>query len=151
MVRIMGYVWRTKNSGLSQSRQNKALAFGLTILVVAIIVAIAGIGGYFVSMNYMQSQSSTTELYVPSSATIVNTNVTVIGQAVGFPCAALRLPCPHYDNQSIGWATLIRYGGSYYYASTISVNSKVYTVWYTNSTYYCVHPAFQGVSSCPSS
>jgi hypothetical protein len=99
------------------------------------------------SPNTFMSGTSTTNN--PSSVSIIKANVTVMGQAAGIPCGALRLPCPLYTNESVIFATLIRYDGTYYYVSYIKVNDIQYTVWYDNSTYYCVTPRVDWANACP--
>jgi hypothetical protein len=115
-----------------------------------VICVIAGIGivAYATSTNYFAS-SKNAMLHFPSSVSIVNANVAVVGQAAGIPCGALRLPCPLYTNQSTISAILIKYNGSYYYVSYIEVNDIRYMVWYDNSTYYCVTPRVEWANSCP--
>jgi len=79
---------------------------------------------------------------------VVKPNVTVYGFAAGIPCGALRTSCITTKNQSIP-ATLIRYDGTYYYVSYFGVNTTWYTVWYNNSTEYCVSPKVQWDIACP--
>ena len=93
---------------------------------------------------------------------IINPNVTVQGQAANTPCDALRFPCTlGIGNMS---AILIRYGGTYYWLSyygtfnnlrsteTLSggvLSNTWYTIWYDNSTVYCVSPKVQWWNACP--
>jgi hypothetical protein len=70
------------------------------------------------------------------------------------PCGALEFPCVTYSNQTLT-ATLIRYNGTYYHISYYGTFDKLqstetlsggvlsntrYTIWYDNSTVYCVSP-----------
>ena len=95
---------------------------------------------------------------------VINPNVTVRGQAAGTPCGALEFPCVTYPNQNIT-AVLIRYNGSDYYLSYDGAFNKLtttqtlsggvltntwYTIWYDNSTVYCVSPKIQWWNACPS-
>ena len=67
---------------------------------------------------------------------------------------ALRIPCLHYTNSSTWNASLLKYNGKYFYATTETValtNSSIattYTVWFDNSTAYCVSP-YLSVSELP--
>lgn len=127
----------TKNDSSTTFRSSKS---GL-LIVLAVIVIGAGLGAFYV-VSEMSVSSSTTNYDVVGS-------VTVYGQASGFPCAALGLPCAHPTNQSSISASLTLFEGKYYYVSNITANNVVYTVWYDNSTYYCVSPKSQGVNTCP--
>ena len=111
------------------------------IAVLMVVVVVVALGTFYFS-GRMSTSSSTTQYAVVES-------VTVFGRPSGFPCSALRLPCPFPTNQSAIPASLVLYDGKYYYISNITANSVMYTVWYDNSTYYCVSPKFQGVNTCP--
>lgn len=92
-------------------------------------------------------QSSTSEWQV------VSNNVTIYGLVAGTPCGALRLPCVTWPNQSLS-VQLIRYEGDYYYVSNYSVGNNVdgykkYTIWFTNSTVYCISPKVEWAIACP--
>jgi uncharacterized membrane protein len=118
----------------------------IAILVCAIVVV--GVVTYVTSANYFAS-SNKGPPHIPPSLVIVKANVTVVGQAAGIPCSALRLPCPLPTNQSTISAVLIEYRGTYYYVSYLSVNDIHYAVWYDNSTYYCVTPRVGWANTCP--
>ena len=107
-----------------------------TVLVIIIATALAA---YY----FAPSGASTT-----SNFTVVE-KLTVYGKVAGYPCAALKLPCPYPTNQTSIAADLTSFRGRYYYVSNITVNDVVYTVWFDNSTYYCVSPKFQNVNTCP--
>lgn len=86
-------------------------------------------------------------------ALIVNANATVSGQAVSIPGCAVHGDCTSAANQS-STAVLILYNGNYYYVSNYtftSVNQPnlVYTIWYTNSTEFCISPAVSWDPVCP--
>jgi hypothetical protein len=77
---------------------------------------------------------------------IIQSDVSVPGN-VGYlaECVAFGFPCPNTDYPM--QATLVLYQGTYYYISDLpaSANNGAspivhYTVWYTNSTVYCVGP-----------
>ncbi len=110
--------------------------------------------GYGASSNFkndMYLANPATTISSSFSATTVDANVTVTGPAAELPCEALRLPCPMPTNTTTIHAALITYGGNQYYVSTIKANGTQYTVWYTNSTYYCVTPQVGWANACPSS
>ena len=107
--------------------------------------------------------SSVTTVTRPTPYEVINPYVTVRGQAAGLPCAALEFPCVTAANQSIS-AMLIRYNGTYYYLSyygsfnkqsgTETIQDGVltntwYTIWYDNSTVYCVSPKVDSSIACP--
>jgi hypothetical protein len=114
--------------------------------------------GYGASSNfkndmYLTNPSSTTVTSSQSSLSTVEANITVTGQAAEIPCEALRLPCPSPTIASAISATLIMYGGTYYYVSYMNVNTPTsstrYVIWYNNSTYYCVTPQVEWANACP--
>ncbi len=122
-------------SDLSGNQPKKA-NIGLMIAVVVIIVG-AALGAIFLTSRSSSSSSTSYDVIA---------TVTVYGHAAGLPCAALRLPCALPTSIK---ANLTLYQSKYYYVSEITANNVVYTVWYDNSTYYCVSPQFQGTSTCP--
>jgi hypothetical protein len=67
---------------------------------------------------------------------------------------ALRIPCLEYTNSTTWNASLLEYNGKYFYAATETVGSTstsyatTYTVWFDNSTAYCVSP-YLSVSDLP--
>jgi hypothetical protein len=126
------------------------------ILLVIAIVAGAG-AGYLAGASNQQPTTTTITTTGTLPFQIVNPNVTVRGQAAGLPCAALRLPCPYPVNQSID-AVLIRYNGTYYYLSYYGLTNATnptqrvttwYTIWYDNSTAFCVSPKVEWSITCP--
>jgi len=152
--------------------RNGAIA---ALLVVAII---AGAGAGYLVGNANErtitsvSTTTATSFILTSSVTtvtgkmpyqVVNPNVMVRGQAAGTPCGALEFPCVTYLNQSIT-AMLIKYNGTYYYLSFYGSFDKLhttetlsggvltntwYTIWYDNSTVYCVSPKVQWWNAFP--
>ena len=113
------------------------------LTMVVVIVVVASMGAFYFTGRTAASVSSSTSEY-----TVIE-NLAVYGLPSGIPCSALRLPCPLPTNQSSIPASLVGFDGKYYYISNITANSVMYTVWYDNSTYYCVSPKFQGVNTCP--
>jgi hypothetical protein len=109
------------------------------IIVMSAVIVSAAVGIIYVT--------NTTSLS-SSNYTIVK-SITVYGRPAGFPCAALGLPCALTTSQSSEQANLVLSNGKYYYDSNIMVNNIVYSVWYDNSTYYCVSPKYQSDRTCP--
>jgi len=98
---------------------------------------------------YVTTPSTLSTLTQPY--TLVESNVTIYGEAAGIPCGALQLPCTSSTNQSIV-ANLVRYQSNYYYDSNFTANNVIYMIWYNNSTYYCVSPTpptNEQASNCP--
>jgi len=134
----------------------------VTLLAVAILAG-AGVG-YLVGNANEHTITSVLTTTPTGSMTyqVVNPGVTVQGQAANTPCDALHFPCTlRIGNMS---AILIRYGGAYYWLSyygtfnnlqsteTLSggvLTNTWYTIWYDNSTVYCVSPKVQWWNACP--
>ena len=142
------YLSSNARSGLTSTSTS---TFSVSTQYSAVISSLAGISSTSTSSSSAQTSLSANTVSSSSGSPgyeFIGTAV-VHGLAVGFPCAALRLPCPHYNSSSSGTANLILFNGKYYYFSNITVNDIVYSVWYDNATYYCVSPAFQSESTCP--
>lgn len=116
------------------------------VLVVLMVVAVVGV--------YVVLSPSPSTVTTSSGAIyqVVAQNMTLKGQAASVPCEGLNLgSCP--SNSTLTGVALIRYGGAYYYLrslvepSGVPANSSgvtptaVYTLWFTNSSLYCVSPA----------
>ena len=99
-----------------------------------------------------------TEVSTATAGTVVVQNGTFTGPGCPSRPAqvfmALRIPCLHYTNSSTWNASLLKYNGKDFYAATETVgllNSSIattYTVWFDNSTEYCVSP-YLSVSELP--
>jgi hypothetical protein len=133
---------------------------------IAFILAVAGLGAGYAVGN-ASSHTETTTSTATSTVTVTNsTNPwTVIvqnGTFTGPGCPsrpaqvfmALRIPCLHLVNSTTWNASLLEYNGKDFYATTETVGllnssiSTTYTVWFDNSTEYCVSP-FLSVSELP--
>jgi hypothetical protein len=113
-----------------------------TITNAASTVTDVVVSNHTVTMNVTEGQPY---------ALLVNPDATVRGGAVSIPGCAVHGGCTQSVNQS-STAILILYDGSYYYVSNYTIVSQytaIYTVWYTNSTEYCVSPEVSGDSLCP--
>ena len=131
---------------------------------IALILAIAGLGaGYAVgnTTSHTETTISTATVTVTNSTkpwTVVVQNGTFTGPGCPSRPAqvfmALRIPCLHLVNSTTWNASLVQYNGKDFYATTETVallNSTIsttYTVWFDNSTEYCVSP-FLAVSDLP--
>ena len=90
--------------------------------------------------------------------TVIVQNGTFMGPACGPSPAqvfmALRIPCLDYSNSSTWYASVLKYNGKDFYAANETVGSTnsgiatTYTVWFDNSTAYCVSP-YLSVSDLP--
>jgi hypothetical protein len=129
---------------------------------IAFILAVAGLGaGYAVGNATSHTETTTSTLTVTNSTnpwTVIVQNGTFTGPGCPSRPAqvfmALRIPCLHYTNSTTWNASLLEYNGKDFYATTETVvltNSSIsttYTVWFDNSTEYCVSP-FLSVSELP--
>jgi len=140
-------------------RNDRFLVLAASIVIAAMVAL--SIGVFVVpALETTRTVTVTTTTTASNSISweVVKPNVTVHGYAAGIPCGALMLPCVSYPNQSIR-ATLIKYNGNYYYVSYFGVTqgsfdpaqrvTTWYTIWYTNSTEYCVSPKVQWDIACP--
>lgn len=104
-----------------------------------------------VSTSVIASTSTTTIVRSTNQTrevTIVESNITSPGSAGALVvCGTIGFPCPN-QNQPLP-ATLISFGGVYYYDSYVSTTYAIYTAWYTNSTVFCITPPIRSVPSCP--
>jgi hypothetical protein len=150
------------------------------VLAVVVILVAAGIGtGYeFGSANSHTETTTSTAVssttlteFSTSTATVtatsgaawkvVNQNATYTGPGCPPPALvfmALRIPCLVYTNSTTWNASLLLYNGKYFYAANETVgstgstsNSITYTVWFDNSTAYCVSPYLSAseLPTCP--
>jgi len=132
---------------------------------IALILAVASLGAGY-SIGNATSHTETTTSTATATVTVTNSTKpwTVIvqnGTFTGPGCPppalvfmALRIPCLDYTNSTTWNASLLEYNGKYFYAANETVGPKnsgiatTYTVWFDNSTAYCVSP-FLSVSELP--
>ena len=134
-----------------------------TLVVVIIVAAILVV--YFIAFNS------------PAVYQVTDENLTLHGEAAIVPCKGFNSAvCPSAGNASLYHVELVRYGGEDYYLSsyteypsgqsvecvgsscvTLTTTASTYTVWFTNSTVYCISPAHPFTNSehqnptCPTS
>jgi len=141
---------------------------GALVLAIVMILVAAGIGtGY----EFGNATSHTLTEVSMATATVTTTrnatwNVVVQnGTFTGPGCPsrpalvfmALRIPCLRYTNSTTWNASLLEYNGKDFYAATETVGllnsniSTTYTVWFDNSTAYCVSPylSISELPTCP--
>ena len=136
---------------------------GALVAAIVMILVAAGIGtGYEFgnATSHTETTTSTATVTATSSATwkVIVQNGTFTGPGCPSRPAqvfmALRIPCLHYTNSTTWNASLLEYSGKDFYATTETValtNSSIsttYTVWFDNSTAYCVSP-YLSVSELP--
>ena len=136
---------------------------------IALVLLVAGLGaGYGIgsATSHASTTTSTALSYVTvtevatATGTVVVQNATYTGPGCPPPALvlmALRIPCIHYTNSTTWSASLLEYNGKYFYSTTetVALNdsniSTTYTVWFDNSTAYCVSPhlAVSELPTCP--
>lgn len=123
---------------------------GALVAALVIVIAVAGSGTAYVlwtSASHDSNSISTTHS-LASGWKVVRSNLTV-----DFNAACIFGPCPTGT-----WPTknvmLIDYQGSYYYDINFTYYSGgqpvTHTIWFTNSTVFCISPAY-GYNLCPTS
>ena len=132
-------------------------------IVMILVAASLGAGyGFGSATSHTGTTTSTATVTVTTSSGPAWTVVVQNGTFTGPGCPsrpaqvfmALRIPCLHYTNSTTWNASLLEYNGKYFYAATQFVGlanstiSTTYTVWFDNSTEYCVSP-FLSVSELP--
>jgi hypothetical protein len=146
------------------------------VLAIVVILVAAGIGtGYefgnatshtetttstaLSSTTLTEVSTATATVTATSSATwkVIDQNATYMGPGCPPPALvfmALRIPCLDYTSSTTWNASLLLYNGKYFYAANETVESEsasssiTYTVWFDNSTAYCVSP-YLSVSELP--
>ena len=137
------------------------------VLAIAIILVVASLGaGYGLGNANSHTRKTTSTVVSSTTLTVVSTatgnfigqNGTYVGPGCPPPAVllmALRIPCLHYTNSSAWSDPLVLYNGKDFLAanetvasSSNSANSTTYTVWFDNSTAYCVSP-YLSVSELP--
>ena len=125
-------------------------------LFIAIIIVIALIFAISLSVLIAQNRVSSNSMIQAEQGQVVvlSSDTTVSGSLAGVPCGALRLPCTSSVNQNYT-VELVSYQGNEYYLAHFSLTSNGvytnYTIWFNNSTAYCVSPKVQWYNSCPTS
>jgi hypothetical protein len=140
---------------------------GALVLGIAMILVVASLGaGYELGNATSHTETTTSTVVSSTTLTVVSTatgkfigqNGTYTGPGCPPPAVllmALRIPCIHYTNSSAWSDPLVLYNGKDFLAANETVapksnptNSTTYTVWFDNSTAYCVSP-YLSVSELP--
>ena len=102
------------------------------------------------------STSNATSAMAPSAVyQVFEANLTLRGETATIPCGDLGMGCPPVSNALIFPVELIRYGITYYYSANQTLpagepgSHPSYDVWFTNSTVFCVTPAYPQTPTCP--
>ncbi len=152
-----------------REREGLLIGAGAGLMLVVLLVLQSAVGG-----GLLATRTETTTTTVTTRVTqqgsglwlVLSDNVTVHGQTA---CMAINFGslggCPTpipYGNGTLSNVELISYDGSDYYSVTfppvteqapLGTTTKTYTVWFINSTIYCVKPEFGfpalGYNLCP--
>jgi hypothetical protein len=123
------------------------------------------------SSTFSTSSTMSTISYTSSASSavyqMVGRNLTLKSQTANIPCTVLYTGCPPANNASISQVEPIKYGTFFFYqynqtaitgaplSGEHPVQIAVYTVWFTNSTVFCISPAHpltnteQQIPTCP--
>jgi len=117
-------------------------------IVVAVILSATAL--FLVTPAHEVTKTVTQTFTLTTSITlsweVLKPNITVEQPAAGIPCAVFGyISCNPFPVQ----AMLIKFNGTYYYVTYVNENDVRYTVWYNNSTAYCVSPKIQSKMLCP--
>lgn len=114
-------------------------------MLVLLIAGSLGVGFLIGTGN--QRTITTTTTVTQTNVAVMRTDLTLTGEAAVVPCVGFNFGgCPSASNASLYPVELIKYGPSYYYrynqsAPDDSGQTIEYTVWFTNSSTYCISPA----------
>ena len=140
-----------------------ALAIAIVLILVAASLGTGYEFGNATSHTETTTSTATATVTATSSASAAWTVIVQNGTFTGPGCRpatqslevfmALRIPCLGYTNSTTWYASLLKYNSKYFYAASETVESPsfstTYTVWFDNSTAYCVSP-YLSVSELPS-
>ncbi|MGA2874598.1 MAG: hypothetical protein ABSE82_03570 [Nitrososphaerales archaeon] len=149
-------------------RAKKAVSLGIVALILVAIIIIVGFGVFLDTLlNTTETQQTTNtsshfseasswQVLKPNVIVSYNAECLVLG-AVGHTCPTTTRNDSGMDASSLRGVELVAYQGTDYYAGSFSVGpygpaSSVNTPWYilfTNSTIFCVTPAFVSYVACP--
>lgn len=104
-----------------------------------------------------QSTSSDSTFYTPVNYQVINSNLTVYYGTACIVVELFQLSCPTMDmathSPSQSNVELVSSEGIYYYAINftfyLSGQPISHTVWFTNSTVFCVSPQYDSYNTCP--
>src|SRR2546426_6823830 len=130
-----------------QVSKKNFLALASAIVVAAILSASVL---FFVVPTLEATKTITRTTTVTSTITlsweVVKPNITVDQPAAGIPCGVFGyISCMPFPVQAV----LIKFNGTYYYVTYVSVNNVRDNVLYDNSTTFCVSPKIRLEMTCP--
>ena len=127
--------------------------FVLVVFVSVLLVAALVAGGYLVELR---SHNGTTRsrTIVPEAWTVVATNLTLYPPVGCIPYDVLGPACGNVEyTPALSNVTLVAYEGNEFYDVNFTNNSSdqpsTHTIWFTNSSVFCVGPALKGYLVCP--
>jgi len=128
-------------------------AVGPTLMIVLVLVVIIGGTATFITLSSQENNPSPATSSTSSSVyQVIESNLTLRGQTAVVPCVGFNVAgCPSASNASLSQVELIKYGDELFYLSNQSLpgaaagdqseSNTTYTVWFNNSTVYCISPA----------
>ena len=132
------------------------------VSVLAIITVIAAVGAYAYTYTSQMTTAKTTSNSAITTSTswqVLKTNVTVRYDAGCMVFEAVGHTCPtkgaNTTTSSLTGVELILYHGTDYYAGNFSAGPygqtavSYLTVWFTNTTIYCITPPKDNYPACP--
>ncbi|MDA4126582.1 MAG: hypothetical protein OK452_05195 [Thaumarchaeota archaeon] len=130
----------------------------LVVVVIAVII-MGGASTAYVAWSTIQhtSNSVTTSHSLAFGWTIIRTNLTVYYNTACVVIESSYLSCPTMDTAShspfLRNVDLILYQGNHYYDVNFTYYSNgqpvTRTIWFTNSTVFCMSPMRSGYGTCP--
>jgi len=162
------------------AKARRAVSLGVSALIVIALIVIAGFGAFLgttlstsnnnhstgsvssqssssssqgISTSYSSSESNSAKNFQ-----VINSNLTVYYGTACVVVGLFQLSCPTMNaalhSPSLSNVELVSSEGFYYYAInfTFSFNGQPisHTVWFTNSTVFCVSPEYGSYNVCPS-
>ena len=121
------------------------------VVLVLVVIMVGTVA--FVTLNSQENHPSPASSTTSSSVyQVVESNLTLQGPAAVTPCVGFNeAGCPSASNAFLSQVELIKYGDEFFYLSNQSLpgaaaegqseSNTTYTVWFTNSTVYCISPA----------
>ncbi len=133
------------------------LYIALSVMVVAVFLAVTVLS----SFKPPQVPNTSSVSSHASSFQVLKTNVTIpyragcmVLEQIGHTCPTMTAN-PETSNSSLRGIELIAYQGTDYYAGTFSKgpyaggNAAFPSVWFTNSTIFCISPHYANYPTCP--
>jgi hypothetical protein len=145
----------------------------IAVIAIVAVVAVAGVAGFFALYPPGTNISTSSSLTGGAAATqtnsssvsqgaqwqVVKKSVTVYYGVANIPCGVVvPTSCMTVNTEAHSPSlnvSLIKYQGNYYYASNYTTfwnaQPRAATIWFTNSSIFCVSPSLGRYSPCPAS